>query len=47
MWHDVRRLHEHHGEVPVEVRILKLTEEIGEAAEAPIGMKGLFSELPR
>jgi len=43
MWHDVRRLHEYHGEVPVEVRILKLTEEIGEAAEALIGMKGLNS----
>jgi hypothetical protein len=27
--------------VPVEVRILKLTEEIGKAAEAPIGMRGL------
>ena len=43
MWHDVRRLHEHHGEVPVEVRILKLAEEVGEAAEAVIGMKGLNS----
>jgi len=26
MWDRVERLHEHHGEVPVEVRILKLTE---------------------
>jgi NTP pyrophosphatase (non-canonical NTP hydrolase) len=40
-------LHEHHGEVPLEVRILKLTEEVGEVAEAFIGMRGLFSELPK
>ncbi len=26
MWDRVERLHEHHGEVPVEVRLLKLTE---------------------
>ena len=26
MWDDIKRLHEYHGEVPVEVRILKLTE---------------------
>lgn len=26
--------------------ILKLTEEVGEAAEALIGVRGLFSELP-
>jgi NTP pyrophosphatase (non-canonical NTP hydrolase) len=43
MWEHVQRLHEHHGEVPVEVRILKLTEEVGEAAEAFIGMRGLNS----
>jgi hypothetical protein len=30
MWDRVRRLHEHHGEVAVEVRILKLTEEVGD-----------------
>lgn len=41
MWDDVKRLHEYHGDVPVEVRILKLTEEVGEAAEALIGMRGL------
>jgi len=35
------RLHAHHGEVPVEIRLLKLTEEVGEAAEALIGMQGL------
>jgi NTP pyrophosphatase (non-canonical NTP hydrolase) len=45
MWDDIQRLHEFHGEVPVEIRILKLTEEVGEAAEALIGMRGIFSEL--
>jgi NTP pyrophosphatase (non-canonical NTP hydrolase) len=43
MWDDVKRLHEYHGDVPVEVRILKLTEEVGEAAEALIGVQGLNS----
>jgi len=41
MWDRVKLLHEYHGDVPVEVRILKLTEEIGEAAEAFIGVHGL------
>ena len=41
MWDDVKRLHEYHGDVPVEMRILKLTEEVGEAAEALIGMRGM------
>ena len=41
MWDDIKRLHEFHGEVPVEVRIIKLTEEVGEAAEALIGMRGI------
>jgi hypothetical protein len=45
MWDDIKRLHEFHGDVPVEIRILKLTEEVGEAAEALIGMRGIFSEL--
>jgi NTP pyrophosphatase (non-canonical NTP hydrolase) len=40
MWDDIKRLHEFHGEVPVEIRILKITEEVGEAAEALIGMRG-------
>lgn len=31
----------HHGEVSAEVGILKLTEEVGEGAEALIGMRGL------
>ena len=43
MWDRVRRLHEYHGDVPLEVRILKLTEEVGEVAEAFIGMRGLNS----
>jgi hypothetical protein len=45
MWEQVGQLHAHHGDVPVEMRLLKLTEEVGEAAEALIGMRGLFSEL--
>ncbi len=47
MWDQVGQLHAHHGDVPAEVRLLKLTEEVGEAAEAFIGMQGLFSELPK
>jgi len=43
MWEQVGRLHAHHGDVPVEIRLLKLTEEVGEAAEALIGMQGLNS----
>jgi NTP pyrophosphatase (non-canonical NTP hydrolase) len=43
MWEGIEHLHEHHGEVPLEVRILKLTEEVGEAAEALIGIRGLNS----
>ena len=40
MWDDIGHLHEIHGDVPTEVRILKLTEEVGEAAEALIGLRG-------
>jgi NTP pyrophosphatase (non-canonical NTP hydrolase) len=43
MWDRIERLHEHHGDVPLEIRILKLTEEIGEVAEAFIGVHGLNS----
>lgn len=43
MWDDIERLHEYHGHVPVEMRVLKLTEEVGEAAEALIGMHGMNS----
>jgi NTP pyrophosphatase (non-canonical NTP hydrolase) len=41
MWDQVGRLYAHHGDVPAEVRLLKLTEEVGEVAEAFIGMHGL------
>jgi|HubBroStandDraft_3_1064219.scaffolds.fasta_scaffold1667105_1 hypothetical protein len=41
MWDQVGQLHAYHGEVPVEVRLLKLTEEVGEAAEAFPGVHGL------
>ena len=47
MWDQIRELHACHREVPVEIQLLKLTEETGEAAEAFIGMHGLFSELPK
>ena len=43
MWDQVGQLHAHHGDVPAEVRLLKLTEEVGEAAEAFIGMQGMNS----
>src|ERR1017187_6955486 len=43
MWDQIRELHACHGDVPVEIRLLKLTEEAGEAAEAFIGMHGLNS----
>ena len=43
MWDQIRELHAVHGEVPVEIQLLKLTEETGEAAEAFIGMHGLNS----
>ncbi len=43
MWDQIRDLHAHHGDVPVEIRLLKVTEEAGEAAEAFIGMHGLNS----
>lgn len=46
MWDQVGQLYTYHGDVPVEVRLLKLTEEVGEVADAFIGMQGLFSELP-
>ena len=41
MWDQVGQLHEHHGDVPVEIRLLKLTEEIGEVADAFLGVRGL------
>ena len=42
MWDQIRDLHACHREVPVEISLLKLTEETGEAAEAFIGMHGLL-----
>jgi hypothetical protein len=35
-----KRLHEHHGQVATEICLLKLAEEVGEAAEALIRMRG-------
>ena len=46
MWEQVGRLHEHHGDVSAERRLLKVTEEVGEAAEALIGMQGGNSRKP-
>jgi NTP pyrophosphatase (non-canonical NTP hydrolase) len=43
MWDQITGLHARHREVPVEISLLKLTEEVGEAAEAFIGMHGLNS----
>ncbi len=43
MWDEVGKLHTHHGNVPVEVRLLKLTEEVGEVAEAFLGVHGMNS----
>ena len=41
MWAEISRLHAYHGDVPVEIRLLKLTEEIGEVADAFLGVHGL------
>lgn len=41
MWDEVGNLHAYHGDVPVEVRLLKLTEEVGEVADAFLGVHGL------
>jgi NTP pyrophosphatase (non-canonical NTP hydrolase) len=43
MWDQVGQLYAYHRDVPAEVRLLKLTEEVGEVAEAFIGMHGLNS----
>jgi NTP pyrophosphatase (non-canonical NTP hydrolase) len=43
MWDQIRDLHASHREVRVEISLLKLTEETGEAAEAFIGIHGLNS----
>ena len=41
MWDQIGVLHACHRDVPAEIQLLKLTEEVGEAAEAFIGMHGL------
>jgi NTP pyrophosphatase (non-canonical NTP hydrolase) len=41
MWDQVGQLHAYHGEVPVEIRLLKLTEEVGEVADAFLCVHGL------
>jgi NTP pyrophosphatase (non-canonical NTP hydrolase) len=41
MWDQISQLHGHHGDVPVEIRLLKLTEEISEVADAFLGVHGL------
>jgi NTP pyrophosphatase (non-canonical NTP hydrolase) len=41
MWDEAGRLTDWLGEIPVEVQLLKLSEEVGEVAEAYIGMTGL------
>jgi hypothetical protein len=30
MWEEISRLHAYHGEVPAEVNVVKLTEEVGD-----------------
>jgi NTP pyrophosphatase (non-canonical NTP hydrolase) len=40
MWDQVSQLHEYHGDVAIEVRLLKLTEGVGEAADAFLGVHG-------
>ncbi len=44
MWDQVGQLYAYHGDVPAEVRLLKLTEEVGEVADAFIGMRGRTPE---
>jgi NTP pyrophosphatase (non-canonical NTP hydrolase) len=41
MWDEAGRLTDWLGEIPVEAQLLKLSEEVGEVAEAYIGMTGL------
>lgn len=48
MWDQIGRLHDHHGDVSAEVRLLKLTEEVGEAAEAfsaAVAMTGISGDV--
>jgi NTP pyrophosphatase (non-canonical NTP hydrolase) len=41
MWDEAGRLTRWLGDVPVEAQLLKLSEEVGEVAEAYLGMTGL------
>jgi NTP pyrophosphatase (non-canonical NTP hydrolase) len=41
MWDEAGRLAEWLGEAPLESQLLKLSEEVGEVAEAYLGMTGL------
>jgi NTP pyrophosphatase (non-canonical NTP hydrolase) len=41
VWDEAGRLTEWLGEVPVEAQLLKLSEEVGEVAEAYLGLTGL------
>jgi NTP pyrophosphatase (non-canonical NTP hydrolase) len=41
MWDEAGRLTEWLGDVPIEAQLLKLSEEVGEVAEAYLGMTGL------
>src|ERR1700761_5647753 len=41
MWDEAGRLAEWLSEVPLEAQLLKLSEEVGEVAEAYLGMSGL------
>jgi NTP pyrophosphatase (non-canonical NTP hydrolase) len=42
-WEGIGRLSAHHSEVPPAVQLLKLSEEVGEAASAYIGLTGMNS----
>jgi hypothetical protein len=41
MWDEAGRLREWLGDVPMEAQLLKMAEEVGEVAEAYLGMSGL------
>jgi NTP pyrophosphatase (non-canonical NTP hydrolase) len=41
MWDEAGRLTDWLGDIPVEAQLLKLSEEVGEVAEAYLGMTGL------
>ncbi len=45
MWGQVGQLYAYRGDVPAEVRLLKLTEEVGEVADALISMHRVASRV--